>query len=347
MFRHCIPSWVAVTDDGDVLVGEEAKRHAAVDPGAVVTGFKRLLGNIYTLINTSGKKFPYKIVHKNAAPYIELKTKSGGIHRHAEELTVMLLAKLKATAEAHLTGAGRRRHAISASWVAGMEVERILEEPIAAAVAYGLHRKMLFPDGGGNAIVLHVGGGTAEASVLTLDEDYGVFDFLAAQHDSFLGGDDFDDRIVGYFVDVIKNKHGVDIADDVEAVRKLRTACEQAKKVLSTQRHAQLRIKSLIDGLNFSETLTREKFEELNHDLFLKIVALVDKAISGAELLENNKKLIDEVVLIGGSTMIPKIQELVKDYFDGKKLNTELKPDEAAAFGGALAVGHSKNASWL
>ncbi|KAK1602379.1 hypothetical protein QYE76_016530 [Lolium multiflorum] len=351
MFQLCIPSWVAFTGNGTLLVGDDARNHAAVNPGSAIFGFKRLLGKRWNhwydteVVQRVIKTVPYKLVEKNSNPLIQVKP-NGGVAKEygAEQITAMIIAKLREAAEAYI---GRDvRYAIFtvpqhynqaptestryAGQIAGVRATRMLDEPIAAAVAYGLHQKLREE---GNALVLHVGGGTAEASVLTLVD--GVFQFYSARHDPFLGGADFDQRIVDHFVELIKQKHGKDITNDKKAHGKLRTACEQAKKVLSTRRHAQLAIESLVDGLDFMETLTRAKFEELNHDLFLKVIALLDRVMVEAEL-EKKRNMVDEILLIGGSTMIPKIQRLVRDYFDGKEVNASLKPDEVVSLGAAL-----------
>jgi endoplasmic reticulum chaperone BiP len=291
------------------------------------------------------EKLPYKVVKKDIRPHIEVKTNDGSVTRQVsiDDVAAVVFAKLRETAEAYL---GRKiRHAVFtlpgqhrsdaaretvkfAAARAGLRPMRILDEPIAAAIAYGLHRKLRDD---GNVLVLHVGGGTAEASVLTFADD--VFDFLGGGLDPYFGGEDFDRRVVDYFVQLIKVKHGKDISDGGAALGKLRSACEDAKKTLSSQEHAQVEIKSLFDGVDLSETLTRSRFEELNHDLFLKVVEMIDTVMSQAEL---GKGMVDEVVLIGGSTMIPKIRKIVRDYLGGKEVNTKLKPDEAVTFGAAL-----------
>ncbi|OEL31769.1 Luminal-binding protein 5 [Dichanthelium oligosanthes] len=175
----------------------------------------------------------------------------------------------------------------------------------------------------------------ADASVVTLMDGY--FEIFGYWNDNFLGGDDFDERTVDYFVELIKTKHGKDISQDRIALRKLRTACERAKKALRSQHHVQVSVESLFEGVDFSEPLSRPKFEELNEDLFRKLIAMVERVMVETEL-EKNKSKIDEVVLVGGSTMIPKIQELIKAYFDGKELNIRVKPDEAVALGAAIRV---------
>ncbi|XP_025800180.1 heat shock 70 kDa protein BIP3-like [Panicum hallii] len=201
----------------------------------------------------------------------------------------------------------------------------VLSEPTAAANAYGVDEHLRDE---GNVVVLHVGVGTAEASVLTLVDGV-YYEALGLENDPFFGGQDFDRRIMDHFVRLVRNKHGKDIGNDrAAALDKLRTACERAKKTLSHQDHARVTVESLVDGVDLAEPLTRAEFEELNHDLFLKVVELVDKVVSQAQVYYMDSKLvIDEVVLIGGSTMIPKVRELVREYFGGtnnKELNTRI-----------------------
>ncbi|XP_022679604.1 luminal-binding protein 4 [Setaria italica] len=366
MFHRCIPSWIAFPDDGGVLVGDDARNYAAVNPQAAFSGFKRLLGQrtnpffflpipsrvsrLYEggFVQRVIENLPYKVVEKDVRPHIQMETKDGVVrHLSIEAMTATVFAKLKDMAEAHL---GRKvQHAVftlpqhycteaardavlDTGNYAGLHAVRILDEPIAAAVAYGLHGKLRDE---GNVLVLHVGGGTAEASVLTFAD--GVFEFLGAHLEPFFGGDDFDRRVMDHFIGLVRDKYGRDISNDRAALRKLRAACEDAKKTLSGEDLALVNVESLVDGVDLSEPLTRAKFEELNHDLFPKVIELVDTAMSQAELGKEKRELIDEVILIGGSTMIPKVRELIKDYFEGKKeLNTKLKPDEAVAFGATL-----------
>jgi len=217
---------------------------------------------------------------------------------------------------------------VYAGRLAGLKAVRVaFSEPVAAAIAYGLSKNLCDE---GNVVVLHVGGGTAEANVMTFVD--GVYEALSSQYDPFFGGQDFDRRIVDHFVQLIRDKHGKDIANDGIALSKLRIACELAKKTLSHQEHAQVSIERLVDGVDLSEPLTRAEFEEVNHDLFLKVVEMVDRVVSQAEV-----ETIDEVLLIGGSTMIPKVRELIRDYFGGTKavLHSRLKPDEVVTIGAA------------
>nr|CAB3455469.1 unnamed protein product [Digitaria exilis] len=356
MFHLCIPSWVAFPDDGGVLVGDDARNYAAVNPEAAFSGFKRLLGQRLNrhyegdFVQRVIENLPYKVAEKDVRPHIQMEAKDGRTARQVsiEEMTSAIFAKLKDMAEAHL-GRHTVHHAVftvpqsyrsDASRLAvlhtgrdaGLNATSIVDEPIAAAFAYGLHKKLRDED---NVLVVQIGGGTAEASVLTFVD--GVFESLAGHLEPFFGGDDFDRRITDYFVQLVRVKHGLDISDDAAAIRKLRAACEDAKKTLSEQDHAYVNVESLVDGVDLSETLTRATFEELNRDLFPKVIELVDTVMSQAQL-DKNKELIDQVILIGGSTMIPKVRRLIADYFDGKKeLNTRLKPDEAVTFG-ALAI---------
>ncbi|CAN6348900.1 unnamed protein product [Urochloa humidicola] len=361
MFQHCIPSWVAFSDDGAALVGEAARSHAEAHPEAAFSGFKRLLGlrrdneDEEGVVQKLMERVPYKIGARNVIrPSIQVQATGGEVRDlDVEVVASMVVAELKKMAEGHLGpsvswrpdavvtvpqhfhGASARA-AMDAGKIAGLDVVRMVSEPVAAAAAYGLGGRLRE---GGSALVLHVGGGTAEASVLTLID--GSLEIVATREDPFLGGDDFDRRVVDHFVELIKAKHGKDISDDRVALIKLGVACERAKKALSSQDHAQVSVESLFSGVDFSESLSREKFEELNGDLFGDVIALVERVMSEAEL-ERGKDEIDEIVLVGGSTNVPKIQRLIKDYFGGKKLDVRVKPDEAVAIGAAAHV-HSSD----
>ncbi|KAJ1280354.1 hypothetical protein BS78_04G225800 [Paspalum vaginatum] len=353
MFQFCIPSSVAFTNDGAALVGEAAKNRAGADPDAtVVFGFKRLLGlsqnNEYEedIVQRAIERAPYKIVARDDdSPSIQVKAKDSSFKQVGlTEMASMVIGELKSKAEEQLGHTPHYavmtipQHFGLASWMealrtgrtAGLDVVSTVSEPTAIAAAHGLHMKLRE---GGNALVLHVGGGTSDASVVTLMD--GAPQVTGYWDDPFLGGDDFDQRIVDYFAKLVKAKHGIDISQDRVALGKLRTACEHAKKALSSQEHVQVPVGSLADGVDFLEPLSRSKFEELNDDLFRKVVALVDRVLAEAEL-QRSKNKIDEIVLVGGSSMIPKIQRLVKDYFGGREPNVSVKPDEAVALGAAL-----------
>ncbi|KAJ9680014.1 hypothetical protein PVL29_021784 [Vitis rotundifolia] len=367
------PSWVAFTDT-ERLIGEAAKNQAAVNAERTVFDVKRLIGRKFDdkEVQKDMKLFPYKIVNKDGKPYIQVKIKDGETKVFSpEEISAMILTKMKETAEAFLgktikdavvTVPGnvkqfdlmdevnccfsvemtyvsipttstayfndaQRQATKDAGIIAGLNVARIINEPTAAAIAYGLDKK----GGEKNILVFDLGGGTFDVSILTIDN--GVFEVLATNGDTHLGGEDFDQRIMEYFIKLVKKKHGKDISKDNRAIGKLRRESERAKRALSSQHQVRVEIESLYDGLDFSEPLTRARFEELNNDLFRKTMGPVKKAMEDAGL---EKRQIDEIVLVGGSTRIPKVQQLLKEYFDGKEPNKGVNPDEAVAYGAAV-----------
>ncbi|KAK6117685.1 hypothetical protein DH2020_048537 [Rehmannia glutinosa] len=340
------PSWVGFTD-GERLIGEAAKNQAAVNPERTVFDVKRLIGRKFEdkEVQRDMKLVPYKIVNKDGKPYIEVRIKDGETKVFSpEEISAMILTKMKETAEAYLGkkikdavvtvpayfNDAQRQATKDAGVIAGLNVVRIINEPTAAAIAYGLDKK----GGEKNILVFDLGGGTFDVSILTIDN--GVFEVLATNGDTHLGGEDFDQRIMEYFIKLIKKKHGKDISKDNRALGKLRREAERAKRALSSQHQVRVEIESLFDGVDFSEPLTRARFEELNNDLFRKTMGPVKKAMDDAGL---EKRQIDEIVLVGGSTRIPKIQQLLKDYFDGKEPNKGVNPDEAVAYGAAVQGG--------
>ncbi|XP_052145788.1 heat shock 70 kDa protein BIP2 [Oryza glaberrima] len=339
------PSWVAFTDD-ERLVGEAAKNQAALNPDRTIFDIKRLIGRRFDdeEVQRDVKYLPYKVVDKGGKPYVEVRVKAGEVKVFSpEEISAMILAKMKETAESYLgqrvTDAvvtvpayfndAQRQATKDAGTIAGLNVPRIINEPTAAAIAYGLDRK-----GAGemtNVLVYDLGGGTFDVSVLSLD--HGVFEVLATSGDTHLGGEDFDRRVMDHFIRLVKRRHGRDIGGDGRALGKLRRECERAKRALSSQHQVRVEIEALFDGVDFSETLTRAKFEELNMDLFKKTLGPVRKAIADAKLKKSD---IDEIVLVGGSTRIPKVQELLKEMFDGKEPTKGINPDEAVAYGAAV-----------
>ncbi|KAL6320421.1 hypothetical protein AAG906_007118 [Vitis piasezkii] len=337
------PSWVAFTDT-ERLIGEAAKNQAAVNAERTVFDVKRLIGRKFDdkEVQKDMKLFPFKIVNKDGKPYIQVKIKDGETKVFSpEEISAMILTKMKETAEAFLGKTikdavvtvpayfndAQRQATKDAGIIAGLNVARIINEPTAAAIAYGLDKK----GGEKNILVFDLGGGTFDVSILTIDN--GVFEVLATNGDTHLGGEDFDQRIMEYFIKLIKKKHGKDISKDNRAIGKLRRESERAKRALSSQHQVRVEIESLYDGLDFSEPLTRARFEELNNDLFRKTMGPVKKAMEDAGL---EKRQIDEIVLVGGSTRIPKVQQLLKEYFDGKEPNKGVNPDEAVAYGAAV-----------
>uniref|UniRef100_A0ACD5Z949 Uncharacterized protein n=1 Tax=Avena sativa TaxID=4498 RepID=A0ACD5Z949_AVESA len=337
------PSWVGFTD-GERLIGEAAKNQAAVNPERTIFDVKRLIGRKFEdkEVQRDMKLVPYKIVNREGKPYIQVKVKDGETKVFSpEEISAMILGKMKETAEAYLGkkindavvtvpayfNDAQRQATKDAGVIAGLNVARIINEPTAAAIAYGLDKK----GSEKNILVFDLGGGTFDVSILTIDN--GVFEVLATNGDTHLGGEDFDHRIMDYFIKLIKKKYSKDISKDNRALGKLRREAERAKRALSNQHQVRVEIESLFDGTDFSEPLTRARFEELNNDLFRKTMGPVKKAMDDAGL---EKSQIHEIVLVGGSTRIPKVQQLLRDYFDGKEPSKGVNPDEAVAFGAAV-----------
>ncbi len=290
------------------------------------------------------KMWPFKVVNKDTRPFIAIEI--GGTEKYfsPEEISAMVLTKMKTIAESYLgqtiTQAvvtvpayfndAQRQATKDAGTISGMNVRRIINEPTAAAIAYGLDKK----GGEKNILVFDLGGGTFDVTALTIDN--GVFEVLATNGDTHLGGEDFDQRVMAYFIKLFKKKFKKEMTEDKRAVQKLRREVERVKRVLSTQHQARVEIEALFDGIDFSEPLTRARFEELNIDLFRKTLDPVKNVLSDAGLKKTD---IDEIVLVGGSTRIPKVQELLKDFFNGKELNRGVNPDEAVAFGAAVQGG--------
>ncbi|KAM7469741.1 hypothetical protein LguiA_007924 [Lonicera macranthoides] len=340
------PSWVAFTDT-ERLIGEAAKNQAALNAERTIFDVKRLIGRRFDdpEVQRDMKMLPYNIVNKNGKPYIEVKIKDGEVKIFSpEEISAMMLGKMKETAESYLGkkikdavvtvpayfNDAQRQATKDAGTIAGLNVVRIINEPTAASISYGLDKK----GEAKNILVFDLGGGTFDVSILTIDE--GVFEVLATSGDTHLGGEDFDHRIMEYFIKLIKKKYNKDISKDNKALGKLRKESERAKRALSSQHQVRVDIESLFDGVDFSEPLTRARFEELNIDLFKKTMGPVKKAMKDAGL---KKSEVDEIVLVGGSTRIPKVQELLKDYFEGKEPNKGVNPDEAVAYGAAVQGG--------
>ena len=339
------PSYVAFTDT-ERLIGDAAKNQAALNPENTVFDVKRLIGRTIDDKNVQKdmKMFPFHIVDKDSRPFIQVTVKGEKKTYAPEEISAMILVKMKEIAEAYLgkdiTNAvvtvpayfndAQRQATKDAGVIAGLNVLRIINEPTAAAIAYGLDKKSKEK----NILVYDLGGGTFDVSILTIDE--GVFEVLATNGDTHLGGEDFDQRLMQHFLKLIKKKHSVDLSDNQRAIAKLRREMEKAKRSLSTVHQVKVEIESLWDGEDFSETLTRAKFEELNMDLFRKTLTPLANVLKDSGLKKTD---IDEIVLVGGSTRIPKVQELIKDFFNGKEPNRGINPDEAVAYGAAVQGG--------
>ncbi|EGR32269.1 hypothetical protein IMG5_090680 [Ichthyophthirius multifiliis] len=339
------PSVVAFTDE-ERLIGESAKNQAVNNPTRTLYDVKRLIGRKFTdkTVQYDKKFLPYELVDKNGKPYIRVQNVKGETKVFAaEEISAMVLTKMKEIAETFLGrevknavvtvpayfNDAQRQSTKDAGTIAGLNVLRILNEPTAAAIAYGLDKKK----GEKNILVFDLGGGTFDVSILTIDD--GVFEVVATSGDTHLGGADFDQRVMDYFVKLIKKKHNKDISNDKRAIQKLKREVENAKRRLSNTMTSRIEIEDLVEGLDFDEELTRAKFEELNNDLFKKTLGPVQTAMEDSGFKKNE---IEEIVLVGGSTRIPKIRKLVQDYF-GKDVNTGINPDEAVAFGAAVQGG--------
>lgn len=337
------PSFVAFTDS-ERLIGDAAKNQAAMNPHNTVFDAKRLIGRKLNDPETQNdiKHFPFKVIDKNNKPAIEVEFKGETKVFTPEEISSMVLLKMKETAEGYLGGKvdqavitvpayfndSQRQATKDAGTIAGLNVLRIINEPTAAAIAYGLDKK---GSGEHNVLIFDLGGGTFDVSLLSIDD--GIFEVKSTAGDTHLGGEDFDNRLVNHFVQEFKRKHKKDIAGNQRALRRLRTACERAKRALSSSTQTPIEIDSLYEGIDFYTSITRARFEEMCQDLFRSTMAPVEKVIKDAKV---SKSDVHEIVLVGGSTRIPKIQKLVSDFFSGKELNRSINPDEAVAYGAAV-----------
>ncbi|KAH3802465.1 hypothetical protein DPMN_156142 [Dreissena polymorpha] len=340
------PSYVAFTEEGERLIGDAAKNQLTSNPENTVFDVKRLVGRTWDdpSVQHDIKYWPFKVINKNGKPHVQVKVKGTDKTFAPEEISAMVLGKMKEVAEAYLGETiknavvtvpayfndAQRQATKDAGVIAGLNVMRIINEPTAAAIAYGLDKK----EGEKNILVFDLGGGTFDVSILTIDD--GVFEVVATNGDTHLGGEDFDQRVMEHFMKLYKKKKGKDIRKDNRAVQKLRREVEKAKRALSSQHQTKIEIESLFDGEDFSETLTRAKFEELNIDLFRGTLKPVQRVMEDGDLKIGE---IQEIVLVGGSTRIPKVQQLVKEYFNGKEPSRGINPDEAVAYGAAVQAG--------
>merc|ERR1712173_542958 len=327
------------------LIGDAAKNQVAMNPTNTIFDAKRLIGRKFndTNVQADMKHWPFKVVDSNGLPKLKVEYQSEEKTFTPEEIGSMVLVKMKETAEAYLGTSvneavitvpayfndSQRQATKDAGMIAGLNVLRIINEPTAAAIAYGLDKKK--GSGERNVLIFDLGGGTFDVSILSIED--GIFEVKSTAGDTHLGGEDFDNRMVDHFIQEFKRKYKKDIAGNKRSVRRLRTACERAKRTLSSSAQAAIEIDSLFEGVDFYTSITRARFEELCGDLFRKTMEPVEKSLRDAKI---DKNRIDEIVLVGGSTRIPKIQKILSEYFNGKELNKSINPDEAVAYGAAV-----------
>ncbi|CAA9987450.1 heat shock protein, putative [Plasmodium knowlesi strain H] len=338
------PSYVSFVD-GERKVGEAAKLEATLHPTQTVFDVKRLIGRKFDdqEVVKDRTLLPYEIVNQEGKPNIRVQIKDKKTTFAPEQISAMVLEKMKEIAQSFLGkpvknavvtvpayfNDAQRQATKDAGTIAGLNIVRIINEPTAAALAYGLDKKEET-----SILVYDLGGGTFDVSILVIDN--GVFEVYATAGNTHLGGEDFDQRVMDYFIKIFKKKTNIDLRSDKRAIQKLRKEVEIAKRNLSVVHSTQIEIEDIVEGHSFSETLTRAKFEELNDDLFRETLEPVKKVLEDAKY---EKSKIDEIVLVGGSTRIPKIQQIIKEFFNGKEPNRGINPDEAVAYGAAIQAG--------
>jgi len=340
-----MPSYVAFTET-ERLIGEAAKNQAALNPENTVFDAKRLIGRNFDdpEVQRDRRLYPFKLVEKNKKPFIQVKVKGEDQTFSPEEISAMVLRKLKEVAEAFIGKTvkdavvtcpayfndAQRSATKDAGTIAGLNVVRMINEPTAAAIAYGIDKT----SGEKNIMVFDFGGGTLDVTILTIDN--GVFEVMSTSGDTHLGGEDLDQKLMEYLLQQFKKKAGKDATKDKKAVQKLKRDVERAKIQLSSQHQVRVEIESFHDGQDLVETVTRAKFEELSSEIFKRTLKPVQQALDDAKL---KKSEIHDVVLCGGSSRIPKVQQMLKDYFNGKEPHRGINPDEAVAYGAAVQGG--------
>ncbi|UZJ57446.1 hypothetical protein CBS101457_006766 [Exobasidium rhododendri] len=337
------PSYVAFTDT-ERLIGDAAKNQVAMNPHNTVFDAKRLIGRKFddAEVQSDMKHWPFKVIAKEGKPIVQIEYKGESKTFTPEEISSMILLKMRETAEAYLGtnvkdavvtvpayfNDSQRQATKDAGIISGMNVMRIINEPTAAAIAYGLDKK---GEGEKNVLIFDLGGGTFDVSLLTIEE--GIFEVKATAGDTHLGGEDFDNRLVNFFVQEFKRKNKKDLSSNARALRRLRTACERAKRTLSSAAQTTIEIDSLFEGIDFYTSLSRARFEELCGDLFTHTIEPVEKVLRDSKI---DKGSVNEIVLVGGSTRIPRVQKLLRDFFNGREPNKSINPDEAVAYGAAV-----------
>jgi L1 cell adhesion molecule like protein len=347
MGARTTPSYVAFTDS-ERLIGDAAKNQTAMNPINTVFDAKRLIGRKFSdpQVQADIKDWPFKVKSGDAEkPMISVEFHGEQKEFSAEEISSMILVKMKEVAEAYLGkevknavvtvpayfNDSQRQATKDAAVIAGINCMRIINEPTAAAIAYGLDKKAESGGAERNVLIFDLGGGTFDVSLLTIEE--GIFEVKATAGDTHLGGEDFDQRLMNHFVQEFKRKNKKDITGNPRALRRLRTACERAKRTLSSTAQTSIEIDSLFEGVDFYTSITRARFEELNMDLFRKCMEPVEKCLRDSKM---DKSSVHEIVMVGGSTRIPKVQSLLVDFFNGKELCKSINPDEAVAYGAAV-----------
>ena len=336
------PSYVSFTET-ERLVGDGAKNQGSMNPENTIFDAKRLIGRKFDdpSVQSDINHFPFKVISENNNPKIQATYKGELKKFQPEEISSMILVKMKEIAESYIGeevkeavitvpayfNDSQRQATKDAGHISGLNVLRIINEPTAAAIAYGLDKK----DEEKHVLIFDLGGGTFDVSLLSIDD--GIFEVKATAGDTHLGGEDFDNILMKYFIDEFKRKHKVDISENKRSLRRLKTACERAKRTLSSSNTASVELESLYDGIDFFTSITKARFESLCMNLFQKCINPVTKVLQDAGV---SKSGIDEIVLVGGSTRIPKIQELLSSFFNGKELNKGINPDEAVAYGAAV-----------
>merc|ERR1712137_899465 len=337
------PSYVAFNET-ERLIGDAAKSQAAMNASNTVFDAKRLIGRKFTDpgVQADMKHWPFKVISGvGGTPIIEVEYKGETKKFKAEEISSMVLVKMKEIAEAYLGkevknavvtvpayfNDSQRQATKDAGSISGLNVLRIINEPTAAAIAYGLDKK----GDEKNVLIFDLGGGTFDVSLLTIEE--GIFEVKATAGDTHLGGEDFDNRLVDYFLTDFKRRFRKDMSKNQRSLRRLRTACERAKRTLSSSTQAHIEIDSLFDGVDYNSTITRARFEDLCMDYFKKCMEPCEKVLRDSKISKNQ---VHEVVLVGGSTRIPKIQSLLADFFNGKEPCKSITPDEAVAYGATV-----------
>ena len=344
MGNRTTPSFVAF-NDSERLIGDAAKNQVAMNPQNTIFDAKRLIGRKFDdeKIQADMKHWPFKLYNDCGKPKIQVEFKGETKRFAPEEVSSMVLTKMREIAESYLGtkvsdavitvpayfNDSQRQATKDAGAIAGLNVLRIINEPTAAALAYGLDKNL---KGERNVLIFDLGGGTFDVSILAIDEG-SLFEVKSTAGDTHLGGEDFDNRLVNHFLEEFKRKHKKDLSGNARALRRLRTACERAKRTLSSSTEASIEVDALHEGIDFYSKVSRARFEELCMDLFRSTLLPVERALNDAKM---DKGQIHDVVLVGGSTRIPKVQKMLQDFFCGKQLNLSINPDEAVAYGAAV-----------